>query len=77
MELDERVRQLESDLALIRVEINQLLAGLNESALPGQDPLGGGAAASSPLEGALPPSNGDFHGSWRPDRIRARTAVDL
>ena len=52
MELEERIDQLENDLALIKVDIKQVLIDLKELVLHDQNPLSGEAdavpAAKSP-----------------------------
>ena len=49
MELEERIEQLENDLALIKVDIKQVLVELKELVLRDQNPLSDVSAAASPL----------------------------
>ena len=46
MELENRIEQLESQLALIKVDIKQVLVELKELVLRDQNPLGGHSLAS-------------------------------
>ena len=50
MELEERIEQLENELALIKVDIKQVLVELKELVLRDQNPLSGESAAVSPLK---------------------------
>ena len=50
MALEDRIEQLESELALLKVDIKQVLVELKELVLRDQNPLSDGPAAASPLK---------------------------
>ena len=50
MELEERIEQLEIELALIKVDIKQVLVELKELVLRDQNPLSEVSTAASPLD---------------------------
>ncbi len=50
MELEERIEQLENDLALIKVDIKQVLVELKDLVLRDQNPLSDASVAASDLK---------------------------
>ena len=50
MALEDRIEQLENELALIKVDIKQVLVELKELVLQDQNPLSGDSAAASALK---------------------------